>query len=121
GLAYTWSVPSTVGTLSSTSGKEVSLTAAQKSAQATISVIVTAGALLASNSTDVTVVADDLAMFQFSPINSPQIAGTPFQISITAADQYGNTIGNFNQTVSLSDGTSTISPTQTTNMNNGVW
>ena len=67
------------------------------------------------------VVADDLAQFTFAQINSPQIAGTPFQISINASDQYGNTVTTFNQPISLSDSTGTISPTQTTNFVNGTW
>lgn len=121
GLAYTWNVTSTVGSLAQTTGKEVTLTAAQQSGQATIGVIVTAGQLLATASADVTVVADELVQFEFSPINSPQIAGTPFQISITATDQYSNTITSFNQAISLSDGTSTISPTQTAPFTNGIW
>ncbi len=120
-LGYTWSVTSSVGTLDTNSGKEVALTAGRTTTNGTISVIVTSGQLIVTASTDANVVADNLAQFSIAPINSPQMAGTPFQVTINAADQYGNTIRNFNNSIALADGTNTISPTQTTNFNNGAW
>ncbi|MDB5181325.1 MAG: hypothetical protein JWP13_88, partial [Candidatus Saccharibacteria bacterium] len=121
GVSYTWSVPSAIGTLSNTNSQTVTLNASQKTGRATINLLVSAGSTLVSKSTDVTVVADNLAQFIFAPINSPQIAGTPFQISIIAADQYENTVAGFEQSVSLSDGTGTISPTSTADFIKGVW
>ncbi len=121
GVGFTWSAPQIIGTLDSNSTKQITLTAAQHASSATISLIATAGNRTANISTDVHVVADELLQFTIAQINSPQIAGTPFQINITAADQYGNTVTNFSQPVTLNDGTNTISPSQTTNFANGTW
>jgi F0F1-type ATP synthase membrane subunit c/vacuolar-type H+-ATPase subunit K len=121
GVSYTWSVPSSIGTLSSTNSQTVTLNASQKTSKATMNLLVSAGSTLVSKSTDVSVVADELAQFIFSPVNSPQIAGTPFQVTITAADQYENTVATFEQAASLSDGTGTISPTTTSDFVKGVW
>lgn len=120
-VSYTWSVPSTVGTLSALDQKEVTLNASNRTTQATINLIVSAGPVLVSKSVDATVVSDVIAQFIIAQINSPQIAGTAFQVSAVAADQFGNTVTNFNQTATLTDGTGSISPTQTSNFANGSW
>jgi hypothetical protein len=48
--------------------------------------------------------------FDFSTVASPKIAGVPFQLIITARDQYGNSATGFNGSVQITDVTSTISP-----------
>lgn len=120
-VSYTWSVPSIVGTLSSTDSKEVTLHASTKTTQATINLLVSSGQALVSKSVDATVVSDVVAQFIIAQINSPQIAGSSFQVTATAADQYGNTVTNFTQTAALSDGTGSISPSQTSNFASGIW
>ena len=57
--------------------------------------------------------------FEFSTIPD-QIAGVPFNITITAKDQYGNTYTAFNSSVTLSVNKGSITPTTTTNFINGV-
>ncbi len=42
-------------------------------------------------------------------------------MTITATDQYDNTISNFSHPIKLSDSTNTISPTETTAFSGGVW
>jgi len=59
--------------------------------------------------------------FNFQAIASPQTAGVPFTISITAQDAYNNTVTNFNSTATLSDHTGSISPTTTDVFSNGQW
>lgn len=120
-VSYTWSVPSSIGSLSSFGDKEVTVNASNRSSQGTINLIVSSGPTLVSKSVDATVTSDTIAQFVISQINSPQIAGSPFQVTATAADQYGNTVTNFTDTASLTDGTGTISPTQTSSFVNGVW
>ena len=120
-VSYTWSVPSVIGTASRDDAKEISITAAQQTSQATVNLIVQEGSKLVSKSIDASVVADNLAKFNIAYINSPQIAGTPFSITMTATDQYGNTIRNFTQAASLVDGTGSISPSQTGDFVNGSW
>jgi len=121
GAGYSWSVTSNVGQIDADDQKEVNLTASHKTATGILTVTAVSGTLTADLSVDVEVVADELAQFQFSQINSPQLAGTPFQINLTAQDQYGNTVSNFNSSVQLSDDTNTISPTETGNFINGIW
>ena len=121
GLSYTWSVNSSVGTLDQTNSKQVNLTASQTSGKATINTIITSGGIVVSVTADVEVTAGALAQFEIGQINSPQLAGTPFQVSINAADQYGNTITTFNQSATLRDSTNSIAPSQTTNFINGSW
>jgi hypothetical protein len=52
---------------------------------------------------------------------SPKIAGVPFNVTITAINEFGQTLTSFNQSVTLTDTTSTIYPTQTTSFTQGVW
>lgn len=120
-VSYTWSIPSVIGKASTLDTKETILTASIHSSQATINLIVSSGSAVASKSVDATITADVLANFVIAQINSPQIAGSAFQVSLTAVDQYNNTVTTFNQAVKLSDGTGTISPSQTGNFSNGVW
>lgn len=122
GLAYSWSVNASVGTLpGGSTSQSVTLLAANTTASSTGSVIVTQGQTMVNGSFDVNVVADELSQFKFSQVNSPQIAGTAFQINLTAIDQYGNTVTNFNHSVTLRDDTNSISTTETTAFNNGTW
>lgn len=120
-VSYTWSIPSVVGTANQLDTKEVSLSASTRATQATVNLIVSSGSSVVSKSVDATVVSDVLAQFVIAQINSPQIAGSDFQITATAADQYGNTVTTFNQPVTLSDGTGSISPTQSGNFASGSW
>jgi len=57
--------------------------------------------------------------FEFNTIPN-QTAGIPFNITITAKDQYGNTYTGFNGSVTLSVNKGTITPTTTINFVNGV-
>jgi sugar lactone lactonase YvrE/F0F1-type ATP synthase membrane subunit c/vacuolar-type H+-ATPase subunit K len=120
-VAYTWSVPSAIGTTDVTDNKEVNVTAVHQTSQASINLIVSTGSALVSKSVDASVVADNLAQFDIAYINSPQIAGSQFLATITAQDQYGNVITGFNHAVALTDSTSSISPSQTGNFSNGTW
>ena len=59
--------------------------------------------------------------FGVDTISSPQTAGTSFSIMITAQDQYNNTVTSYSGTPTLSDLSSTISPTITGAFSSGVW
>ena len=59
--------------------------------------------------------------FVFDTISSPQTAGTPFTVTITAQDEHGNTTTTFTGTVALTDTTKTITPTTSGNFMDGVW
>ena len=58
--------------------------------------------------------------FSFSTIASPQTAGTAFSVTITAVDQYGNTVPGYTGTAKLTDTSASISPTSAT-FAAGVW
>lgn len=120
-VSYTWSVPTIIGTTDRDDDQEVNITAAQTTKEGTINLIVQSGSTLVSKSVDASVVADNLSKFNFAYINSPQLAGSQFLVTITAMDQYDNVITNFNKQVALSDATSSVSPTQTGAFNNGTW
>jgi PKD repeat protein len=57
--------------------------------------------------------------FSFSAISSPQTVGVPFEITISARDQYGN-VFPFNDEVFLSSSIGNIAPL-TANLSNGLW
>ncbi len=121
GLTYTWSLPSAVGKSDFTDKQSIVVTGANKVANGTISLTAASGQNSVTTSIDATVVSDLLAKFEIGQINSPQIAGAPFAITIRATDQYGNTAQDFEQSVSLKDDTSSISPTESGVFSKGIW
>jgi len=52
---------------------------------------------------------------------STQVAEEPFQITVYAMDDRGNVATDFTGTVQISDETGSISPTESTNFDSGVW
>lgn len=72
-------------------------------------------------SNNFTVLYNDLDHYEFDTITSPQTAGVPFTIHITAKDFYDNIVYNHTTPVTLSDNTNSISPTVSGNFNSGVW
>jgi hypothetical protein len=72
------------------------------------------------------VVSNDIVLykamgyFDFQVIPSQQ-AGTPFNITITAKDAYGNTATSFSGIATLRDNTGTINPIVTGSFSHGVW
>jgi len=69
--------------------------------------------------TDYITVGVVVAHFDISTISSPHYVGQPFEITVTAKDQNDNTYTAYNDIVTLSDTTGTISPTSLT-LNNGI-
>lgn len=72
-----------------------------------------------SNSFNVT--SNSIDHFVIDNISSPQVAGTVFNVRITAKDVEDNTVTDFSGTANLTDLTGSISPTVTQNFSNGVW
>ncbi len=58
--------------------------------------------------------------FEIGLVASPQRVGEDFLMTITAKDPYDNTATGFNGTVSILDGTGSISPSTSGNFTNGV-
>jgi len=65
--------------------------------------------------------AAEVDHFEFETIDSPQRADRRFIITITARDQFYNTVTSYNSAVTLTEATGTITPNPTTNFVNGVW
>lgn len=62
-----------------------------------------------------------LDRFTFDSISSPQTDRSAFSITITARDQYGNTVTTYTGTNILGDSTGTVTPTSTGPFTSGVW
>ncbi len=75
----------------------------------------------AGQSNTFNVTHNSLDHFEFNTISSPQIAGISFQITIKAKDIYANTVTSYTSTVSLTDNTMTITPTNTGSFTSGEW
>jgi len=67
-----------------------------------------------------TITPASLHHFTFSPVGN-QTAGIPFSITITAEDEFENTVTGYTGTNSLSDSTGTISPATTGAFTSGAW
>jgi F0F1-type ATP synthase membrane subunit c/vacuolar-type H+-ATPase subunit K len=67
--------------------------------------------------------AQSLTSFSFSGISggSAKIAGVSFPVTITAINEFGQTLTSFNQSINLTDTTGTAYPSQTTAFIQGVW
>jgi len=76
---------------------------------------------VAKDSTTVDFTPGSLHHFTFNTISSPQTTGVTFSITITAKDQYENTVTSYTGTNTLSDTTGTINPSSTGSFTNGVW
>jgi predicted GH43/DUF377 family glycosyl hydrolase len=76
---------------------------------------------LSSATTTFVITSASLDHFTVTAISNPQTAGTTFNITITAVDQYGNTVTSYNGSNTLSDLSGTISPTTTSSFSTGVW
>jgi hypothetical protein len=73
-----------------------------------------------SNSTTIVVNPATLDHFTINAINSPQVAGTSFSITINAKDVYENTVTSYSTGGTLSDLSGTLSPSVSGNFVGGV-
>ena len=80
------------------------------------------GVAAGTNMGTLTVIPGALHHFALSTVNSPQVVGSPFPLTITAQDQFGNTATGFTGTTNLAvSAGSTISPATTGSFIGGVW
>ena len=91
----------------------VSTTSVAVTLAGTDTITVTDGAHT-GNSNEFTVIAAGLDHFTINNIADDQVAGTGFDLVVTARDEYGNTVTDYSgQTISVSDSGGTIDPTTT--------
>jgi|GEM_PF-2058950 len=102
-ITYAWTAGA--GSFSSSTGRNVSWTAPHTPGTYTVTVTATQGAISATASTTVTVVAGPLASVTINP-SSPTVPGESSQNFVAQGyDQYGNSIGGLAYTWSASSGT----------------
>ncbi|MCP4537263.1 MAG: hypothetical protein GY832_08955 [Chloroflexi bacterium] len=65
--------------------------------------------------------SESLDHFVLAEVGTPQTAGQPFTIIITAQDRHDNTVTTYTGPAMLTDTTGTISPTIMAGFTNGVW
>jgi hypothetical protein len=82
--------------------------------------IFTTGSSMTGTSNSFTVNPGALNSFTFSTISSPQIAGSGFNITVTANDAYGNIVTSYAGTPSLTYSAGSISPGKMSAFVNGV-
>jgi hypothetical protein len=75
--------------------------------------ITAADGSLTSAQTGITVDPAALDHFTFGSISSPQVAGAAFSVSITAQDQYGNTVSSYIDSNTLTASAGAVSPSDT--------
>ncbi|MDZ7304104.1 MAG: hypothetical protein ONB44_18415, partial [candidate division KSB1 bacterium] len=112
--------PTTSGNFTNGVLASFSVTIAKTSAADVISVS-SGTPVKTGNSNSFVVSSAGLAGFRLDPISSPQIAGTPFPLTITAIDANQNTVTSFTGTVGISVNSGTITPTNSGNFVAGVW
>lgn len=83
-------------------------------------IITAANGSFSGQSNAFNVVPGALAQFAISTIASPQAAGLPFEITITAQDANENIVTGFNGTVSITPSAGSVSPTTSGAFINGV-
>ena len=110
------------GTANTTGGVATySYTVTNMAGDNTDSIYATCGSIT-SNTLTKTWLPGPPAEFVWSTIPSPQVAGVPFQVTITAYDQYGNLSTIFNGKANLSIANiGGVTPSETGNFINGVW
>ena len=117
-LSFNWSTDVSGSSVAPASGTSTTFTAGTTSG--------VSGSVYAQNggkqgSASVSLVDGPLDHFDIGSISTPQIAFRAFSLSVIAHDQYSNVIEGFTDSVSLSDTSTTISPTSTPAFTNGTW
>ena len=114
-LTYTWSVANGGGSI--TSGGL--FTAGSTPGTFANTVVATVGSI--SGAATVNIAQAVLDHFSFDTIPSPQYAGVPFRITVTARDAAGNLVLGFNGSVTLSASSGTLTPTSSGSFSGGSW
>lgn len=120
-------IPASVTILAGQTNATFNLTIVDDTLQdGTQTAVVTASAAsFTDSSADIAVKDNDVYQFAFFSIASPQAAGTPFAVSVSALDINGSTIAVYQAPVNLSGagdgGPGVIEPTTITTWTNGVW
>lgn len=116
GVTYTWSAPTSLGTVSPTNQQTTDFTAADLIATGNVSVSATKTAT-ANATSAITIIPDHYAI---STIPSSVIAGDNIATTVTAQTKNNVAITNASDAIAAVDATGTLYP-QTINLVNGTW
>lgn len=118
---YSWSLGGDVGELAGNTGNNTEVILRGKPGNGTLTVTATQGEINKTSEIAVSSRPSPGGYFIFEDVPSPQEAGKPFKITITAKDNADNTIADFSDQVVLRDSTNTIIPTAISDFQGGVW
>ncbi|GEM_PF-2168458 len=59
--------------------------------------------------------------FEVSNISSPQAAGQPFNVTVTAIDNNGSVLADYNGITKVTDDTGSVAPSTTSTFKDGIW
>ena len=119
--SITWDLSGDLGELTTKGGSNVELVLRNRPGNGTVKVTAKQG--------DITKTAEVILASRPSPggyffineIKSPQAAGTPFDVTITARDNSDNILADYKDQVALRDSTGTLIPTAINEFTGGIW
>lgn len=120
-IAYTWDVSGAIGTLSTGYGPATLLQTPVAPGSGSLKVTAVQGNRKFDTTVNVTISGATGGQIVFSKIDSPQKAGSPFQVTFTVKDANGGIISSTPQPILLSDSTGTLRPSVVTKLSAGVW
>lgn len=118
---FSWNLSGDMGELAGDTGNNTEVILRGKPGNGALRVTATQGDIEKSSEIPVSSTPSPGGYFIFEEISSPQKAGEPFSITITAKDNSENTIADFADQVVLRDSTNTIIPTAINDFQGGVW
>ena len=123
GLVFLWSLSSSdLGSIS-TSGNKANFTASSSiTSDATVNLTASVGALADTSQISINPTATQLLdHFVFGNISSPQTAGSPFTMTVTAVNSSGATVTGYSGPMVLIDTTGSLNITVSTGFSGGIW
>ncbi|CAN5129728.1 hypothetical protein BH11PAT4_BH11PAT4_1170 [soil metagenome] len=120
-VKFDWSLSGAVGTLSLLETQTTELVAASIPANGVVSVTATQQGVQTKAEASVAITPKIGGRLVFDTIESPQKAGENFVTTITTKDYADNIMADFTGTVTLTDSTSSITPSTAGPFTSGIW
>jgi F-type H+-transporting ATPase subunit c len=120
-VKFQWSLSGEVGNLSLLETQTTELVAAAVPANGVIGVAAVQQDILTRAEASVAITPKVGGRLVFDTIESPKKAGENFVVTITARDYANNVMADFNGSVTLTDSTSSITPSTAGPFSSGIW
>lgn len=120
-VSFRWTLSGDVGQLSLLETQTTELVAAALPGNGVISVSATQQDILTNAEASVAITPKIGGRLVFDTIESPQKTGENFVVTITARDYANNIMADFNSSVTLTDSTSSITPSTAGPFSSGIW